>query len=222
MMKNNTLTILGLGAGWTSSLEILPPFLPTPANSKMHYGWRERWRKAGVREERILVCLLYCINDLSSVSRQSSTEETAAWCWHHYSFVAHHFWITSSDTQSLGSTLWLPVPTTDSGYDNWLGRPPCLPQRSLLYSLLWHPDSNTYRMPGPHKAWAGLTLPPSLSDGEEVGRVTRALFSHYFPGPNINLTIIAFGKAHFCLHKNCHLLNLNIFVEVENSIRQSD
>lgn len=42
-----------------------------------------------------------------------------------------------------------------------------------------------------------------------------ALFSCYFPDPNINLIIITFGKVCFCLLKILPFLDLYIFIKME-------
>ena len=111
--KNNNLAIL-LSTGWLSSLDIQSLHsceLQKPL--RMHYDWGEGWRKTRVRQERILVWLLYCTLWLNLHIMAKLPEGTINWHWPHYSSVAPHFWITIFAPQSLGSALWLSVPTTD-------------------------------------------------------------------------------------------------------------
>lgn len=111
--KNNNLAIL-LSTGWLSSLDIQSLHsceLQKPL--RMHYDWGEGWRKTRVRQERILVWLLYCMLWLNLHIMAKLPEGTINWHWPHYSSVAHHFWINIFAPQSLGSALWLSVPTTD-------------------------------------------------------------------------------------------------------------
>lgn len=93
---------------------------------------------------------------------------------------------------------------------------PALPLHSVLCILILHPCINTYRMPGFCKAQAGFipTYPVSPME-REMGVVMWALFSWYFSGLNKKSYNDKFGKVCFCLFKNCHFLNLNIFIKME-------